>query len=182
MHKADVTSEAQVEQLIASTIQTYGRLDILVNNAGIFQRRRLEHTRLEEFDRVLQTNLRGTFLCCRAGFQKMKEQVEGGTIINMSSVTGVDAWAGVSAYSASKHGMMGLTKALADEGRAYHIKVCAICPGGVANELVDATPEEIVHSQKINPFDVVETAVFLASLGPYAIVHRVIIDRLGAEW
>lgn len=181
-HKTDVTSEAQVEQLIAITIQTYGRLDILVNNAGIFQRGHLEHTRLEEFDRVLQTNLRGTFLCCRAGFQKMKEQGEGGTIINMSSVTGVDAWAGVSAYSASKHGMMGLTKALADEGRAHHIKVCAICPGGVANELVDATPEDIVQSQKISPFDVAETAVFLASLGPYAIVHRVIIDRLGAEW
>ena len=77
---------------------------------------------------------------------------------------------------------MGLTKALADEGRPYGIKVCAICPGGVADELVDDSPEVIARSQKISPFDVAETAVYLATLGPHAIVHHVIVDRLGAEW
>jgi 3-oxoacyl-[acyl-carrier protein] reductase len=77
---------------------------------------------------------------------------------------------------------MALTRALADEGRSHNIKVSAICPAGVADELVDASPEEILRSEQIDPFDVAETAVFLATLGKYAVVHQVVIDRLGAEW
>ncbi len=177
----DVTDEAQVERLIKDTARQFGRLDILVNNAGIGGESRLAETSVETFDRVMNTNLRGTFFCCRAGFRQMKAN-GGGLILNMSSVAGVDAWAGTGVYSASKHGIMALTKALADEGRPHKIKVEAICPGGVADELVDASPEEIDRSGKISPYDVAETAVYLASLGPNAIVHRVIIDRLGADW
>ena len=106
----------------------------------------------------------------------------GGTIINMSSVAGVQAWAGTGTYSASKHGIMALTKSLADEGRAHKIKVSAICPGGVADELVDASPEEISRSEKISPYDVAEAALYLATLGPYTVVHQIIVDRLGADW
>jgi len=106
----------------------------------------------------------------------------GGTILNMSSVAGVDAWAGTGTYSASKFAIMGLTKALADEGRSHGIKACAICPGRVADELVDDSLETIAHSQKISPFDIAETAIYLATLGPHAIVHHIIVDRLGAEW
>lgn len=177
----DVTDEAQVERLIAETARRFGRLDILVNNAGIGGGRRVADMTTEEFDRVLDTNLRGTFFCCRAGFRQMARQ-GGGVILNMSSVAGVDAWAGTAAYSASKHGILALSKALADEGRSCGIKVSAICPGGVADELVDATPAEIERSGKISPFDVAETAVYLATLGPNAVVHRVVIDRLGADW
>jgi 3-oxoacyl-[acyl-carrier protein] reductase len=100
----------------------------------------------------------------------------------MSSVAGVQAWAGTGVYSASKFGIMALTKALADEGRPHAIKVMAICPGGVADELVDASQEEIVRSGKISPYDVAETAVYMATLGPNTIVHQVIVDRMGAEW
>ena len=70
----------------------------------------------------------------------------------------------------------------ADEGRAYKIKVGAICPGGVADELVDATPDEILRSEQISPYDIAEAAVYLATLGPYAVVHQIIVDRLGADW
>ena len=77
---------------------------------------------------------------------------------------------------------MGITKVLADEARAYGVKVCSICPAGVADELVDASEEDIRKSQKISPFDIAETAVYLATLGPHAIVREVIVDRLGAEW
>ena len=100
----------------------------------------------------------------------------------MSSVAGLQAWAGTGTYSASKHGILALTKSLADEGRPYHIKVSAICPGGVADELVDASSEEILLSEKIDPFDVAETAVYLATLGKYSVVHQIVIDRLGADW
>jgi 3-oxoacyl-[acyl-carrier protein] reductase len=179
--QTDVADERQVERLIEETVKRYGRLDILVNNAGIVAGERLAETPTKSFDEVMNVNLRGTFFCCRAGFKHMKNQ-DGGTIINMSSVAGVQAWAGTGTYSASKYGIMALTKSLADEGRPHHIRVSAICPGGVADELVDASSVEILRSEKIDPFDVAETAVYLATLGKYAVVHQVVIDRLGADW
>jgi 3-oxoacyl-[acyl-carrier protein] reductase len=100
----------------------------------------------------------------------------------MSSVAGVQAWAGTGAYSASKHGVMALSRSLAEEGRSVGIRVSAICPGGVANELVDASQEEILRSEKISPFDIAETAIFLATLGKYAVVHQIVVDRWAADW
>jgi 3-oxoacyl-[acyl-carrier protein] reductase len=179
--QTDVADERQVDRLIEETVKRYGRLDILVNNAGIVAGGRLAETTTKSFDEVINVNLRGTFFCCRAGFKQMKKQ-GGGIVINMSSVAGVQAWAGTGTYSASKHGIMAMTKSLADEGRLHHIKVSAICPGGVADDLVDASPEEILRSEKIDPLDVAETAVYLATLGKYTVVHQIIIDRLGADW
>jgi 3-oxoacyl-[acyl-carrier protein] reductase len=179
--QTDVTDEEQVERLIATTVRQYGRLDILVNNAGIGGGAPIVDMSTEAFDRIIDTNLRGTFFCSRAGFRQMLKN-GGGIILNMSSVAGVQAWAGTGTYSASKHGIMALTKAMADEGRRHHIKVCAICPGAVANQLVDAPAEEITHSGEISPFDVAETAVYLATLGPNTIVQQVILDRLMADW
>lgn len=178
----DVADEAQVERLMAETVRQCGRVDILVNNAGVGGGGRIVETSTEAFDAVLNTNLRGTFFCCRAGFRQMMRQPEGGTILNMSSVCGLQAWAGTGPYSVSKHAVMALTKALADEGRRYKIKVSALCPGGVADTLVDAPPEEIRRSEQISPYDIAETAVYLATLGPHAVVQQVVIDRLGADW
>jgi len=179
--QTDVTDERQVDALIQDAVRRYGRLDILVNNAGIFGGRRLAETTTAAFDEVMNVNLRGTFFCCRAGFKQMKKQ-GGGVIINMSSVAGVQAWAGTGTYSASKHAVMALTKSLGDEGRQCNIKVSAICPAGVADELVDASAEDIIRSEKISPWDIAETAVYLATLGPYAVVQQVVLDRLGADW
>ncbi len=177
----DVLDESQVERLFSETHQHFGRLDILVNNAGIGGGGRIVEASTEVFDRVMNTNLRGVFFCCRAGFRQMMQN-EGGTIINISSVCGVDAWAGTGIYSMSKYGIIALTKTLADEGREYNIKACAICPGGVASSLVDSPPEEVERSQSISPFDIAEAAVYLATLGPNAIVHQIVVDRLWADW
>jgi 3-oxoacyl-[acyl-carrier protein] reductase len=179
--QTDVADERQVERLIEEAVNRYGRLDILVNNAGVIAGGRLAETTTKSFDEVMSVNLRGTFFCCRAGFKQMKQQ-GGGTIINMSSVAGLQAWGGTGAYSASKHGIMAMTKSLADEGRPHHIKVSAICPGGVADDMVDVSPEDILRSEKIDPFDVAEAAVYLATLGKYTVVHQIVIDRLGADW
>ncbi len=179
--QTDISDEQQVHALMQQTVTRYGQLDILINNAGIFGGGSILGTAINTFDKVMATNLRGTFLSCRAGFQQMKQQ-KGGLIINMSSVAGVQAWKGTGTYSASKHGIMGLTKSLADEGRAFNIKFCAICPAGVADVLVDAPPEEILSQEKIDPYDIAETALYLARLGPQAIVHQLVIDRVGAEW
>jgi 3-oxoacyl-[acyl-carrier protein] reductase len=177
----DVADEYQVERLFAETMNRYHKVDILVNNAGIFGGRHLAHTTTQAFDDVINTNLRGTFFCCRAGF-KLMQKAGGGVIINMSSVAGVQAWSGTGTYSASKYGIMALTHSLADEGKGYGIKVCAICPGGVADELVDKSKDEILASKKIDPFDVAETAVYLATLGPHTIVRQIVVDRMGADW
>lgn len=179
--QTDVTSEQEVDRLIGQTIQRYGRLDVLVNNAGIFGGTQIAETSTEVFDEVINVNLRGTFFCCRAAFKQMKKQGNG-IIINMSSVAGLQSWNGTGVYSASKHGVMALTRSLADEGRPFNIRASAICPGGVADELVDASEEEIARSGMINPFDIAETAVYLASLGKDAIVHQIVVDRLGADW
>ena len=177
----DVSDELQVNRLMSGTVQRFGRLDILVNNAGIGGGGVLAETTTETFDQIININLRGTFLCARAGFRQMRHN-GGGIILNMSSVAGLQAWAGTGAYSASKHGIMALTKAMADEGRQHGIKVCAVCPGGVADELVDAPPEEIERSGAISPFDVAETCVYLATLGRHTIVQQIVLDRMGAEW
>lgn len=179
--QTDIADERQVERLMTDTVGRYGRIDILVNNAGIGGGSRLAETSTETFDQVMTVNVRGTFFCCRAGFRQMKKQ-GGGVIINMSSVAGLQAWAGTGTYSASKHGIMAMTKSLADEGRPYNVKVSAICPGAVADELVDASPADIERSEKIDPFDVAEAALYLSTLGKYAVVHHIVIDRLGAEW
>jgi 3-oxoacyl-[acyl-carrier protein] reductase len=177
----DVMDEVQVDRLIAETVKRFGRLDILINNAGIGGKGPIAEMSTQAFDQVLDTNLRGTFFCCRAGFRAMMK-TGGGIIINMSSVCGVDAWAGTGSYSASKYGIMGLTKALADEGRPHKIKACAICPGGVADELVDASREELERSGLISPFDIADTVLYLVLLGPHATVHQIIVDRMGADW
>ncbi len=179
--QTDISDEHQVHALIQQTVSQYGRLDILINNAGIFGGGSIAQTATKTFDEVMEINLRGTFLCCRAGFQQMKQQ-KGGLIINMSSIAGVQAWKGTGTYSASKHGIMALTKSLADEGRAFDIKASAICPAGVADELVDASPDEILSQEKIDPYDIAETAIYLARLGSQAIVHQIVVDRVGAEW
>ncbi len=179
--QTDIRHEGQVDALFERTVQDCGRVDVAVHNAGIFCGNRIADTSTEAFDEVICVNLRGTFLCCRAAFKQMKTQ-GGGVIINVSSVAGVQAWAGTGSYSASKHGVMALTRALADEGRPFHIKVSAICPGGVAEDLVDASESDILQSEKISPFDIAETAVYLCSLGRFAVVHEVVVNRLGADW
>ena len=179
--QTDIRHEGQVDALFERTVQDCGRVDVAVHNAGIFGGKRIAETSTEAFDEVIRVNLRGTFLCCRAAFKQMKKQ-GGGMIINVSSVAGVQAWAGTGSYSASKHGVMALTRALADEGRPFHIKVSAICPGGVAEDLVDASESDILQSEKISPFDIAETAVYLCSLGRFAVVHEVVVNRLGADW
>jgi len=179
--QTDVSHETQVDMLYDKALQQYGRVDIAVHNAGMFGGRRIGETTTSAFDEVMNVNLRGTFFCCRAAFKHMKAH-GGGVIINMSSVAGVQAWTGTGIYSASKHGVMALTRALADEGRPFNIKVSAICPGGVADELVDSTPEDILRSEKISPFYIAETAVYLCSLGKFAVVQEIVVNRLGADW
>jgi NAD(P)-dependent dehydrogenase (short-subunit alcohol dehydrogenase family) len=168
----DVSSEEQVER-IAETVQShYGRVDVLVNNAGISLIRPAEETSAAEWRRVIEVNLTGPFLLCRAFGKLMLRQREG-AIVNVASVAGLAAIGDRSAYNASKHGLIGLTRTLAAEWGGRGVRTNAVCPGWVKTEMDVAdqaggsyTDEDIEHrvpmARFANPTDIAEAIAFLA--------------------
>ena len=131
-HRADVTSAVQVEELVAATVERFGRLDILVNNAGIPQTGMQPLCDVDEamFDRVLAVNLKGVWLGMKYAIPAMQRH-GGGVVVNMSSSAGLVGQAGVGVYSAAKHGVLGLTKCASLEYGMAGIRINAICPGAV---------------------------------------------------
>lgn len=134
----DVSREEDVLALFEQVQERYGRLDILVNCAGIVAVRPFIEMDTSTWDRVININLRGTFLCCREAFRLMSVQKQG-VIINISSlsgVKGVEKFPGLSAYNVSKSGVAGLTEILAVEGKPYNIRVSVVSPGAVDTEML----------------------------------------------
>lgn len=132
--KADVTSQSDVEHLCSETISTFGRIDVLINNAGICDDNLIQLMPEEQWRRVIDVNLTGTFLCCRA-FSKIMVRQGFGKIINISSLKGQAGCEGQTNYSASKAGLIGFTKSLAKELGMYNISVNALCPGFIVTDL-----------------------------------------------
>jgi NAD(P)-dependent dehydrogenase (short-subunit alcohol dehydrogenase family) len=159
----DVAREEDVQRLFEETTGLFGRVDILVNCAGIVVKRPFVEMDATSWDRVIDVNLRGTFLCCREAFRVMTTQRQG-VIINLSSlsgVRGVEKFPGLSAYNVSKAGVASLTEILAVEGRPHNIRVCAVSPGAVDTEMLrQAAP----HLQAgMTPGDLAEILLFLAN-------------------
>lgn len=143
----DVSKANQVENLVRTVIEEFGRIDILVNNAGApAGPDRVPVIELDEaiWDQVQLVNVKGTFLCCRAAARHMMERSGGGKIINMSSRLGKHGEARHAAYCASKFAIIGFTQSLAMELAAHHINVNALCPGMVDTERIDAIATAIV--------------------------------------
>lgn len=151
-------------------IETYGRLDILVNNAGITRDGLLMKMTESDYDAVLQTNLKGTFNGIRFASRQMLRQ-KAGRIINISSVSGILGNAGQANYSASKAGVIGLTKSAARELASRGITVNAVAPGFIKTEMTEVLSEQVQDHAKSqiplgsfgNPEDVAEAVWFLAS-------------------
>jgi NAD(P)-dependent dehydrogenase (short-subunit alcohol dehydrogenase family) len=153
----DVADEASVAELFELSHAAFGPVDILVNSAGAVVNVPFAETAVADFDNVLGVNLRGTFLCCREAFRRMIPRHSGGVIINLSSlsgVPGVEKFPGLSAYTASKYGVAGLSEILAVEGRPHNIRVIAVSPGAVDTEMLreaaphlhaDMTPDELAR-------------------------------------
>ncbi len=171
---ADVTNKAQLDAMVAATVEKFGRLDILVNNAGIESTPSLLKDISEaQWDRVIGVNLKGVFLGCQAVIPQMMKQKKG-RIININSLAGVKmTFFGSADYTASKHGGIGLTQHLAWELADSNITVNAICPGAVLTPLAEhgTTPEyrEMVTKRLIplgrwcTPEDIAGAAVYFAS-------------------
>lgn len=130
----DVRDEENVKKIIENCVKHFGRIDVLINNAGVAVYKPIEKTSEEHWDRVIDTNLKGTFLFLRNVIPVMKRQ-KAGIIINVSSGLGVEGMAGFSAYCASKFGVVGLTRALADETSMSGIRIYAVLPGAVNTKL-----------------------------------------------
>lgn len=140
--QADVSDETQVEALIKAAQDLYGRLDVLVNNAGTTRDNLIIRMKPDDFDFVLQTNLRSAWLCSKAVVRPMMKN-RFGRIINITSVSGVIGQAGQTNYSASKAGLIGLTKSLAREIASRGITVNAVAPGFILTDLTKDLPEDI---------------------------------------
>lgn len=168
--QASVSQSEEVTALIDTAVKTFGSLDILVNNAGITRDNLLMRMKEDEWDDVLNTNLKGVFLCTKAVTRQMMKQ-RAGRIINISSIVGVAGNAGQANYVAAKAGVIGLTKTTAKELASRNILVNAIAPGFIETEMTDQLPEELkqgmltqIPLEKLGqPEDIAKAVAFLAS-------------------
>ena len=160
--RTDVTVEAEVERLVAQTLDHYGRVNGLVNSAGVSPLAPITETSLEMWQHTLAVNATGTFLCCRAVWKPMVE-AGGGSILNVSSGAGKRAHAEWVAYCASKWAVMGLTESLALEGFPVGIRVNALCPGPTDTPMREANFPDEDKSRLLAPEEVAEAGVFFFS-------------------
>lgn len=142
-HALDVTDRAAVDAVVAAVRSRHGRIDVLVNNAGITQDARLQKMSLEQFDRVIDVNLRGVFHCAQAVVDIMVEQGSG-VILNASSVVGIYGNYGQTNYAASKFGVIGFTKTWSRELGPKGIRVNAVAPGFIATPILDTIPDKVI--------------------------------------
>jgi NAD(P)-dependent dehydrogenase (short-subunit alcohol dehydrogenase family) len=167
----DVSSAIDNRRLVDHVVARHGRLDFAHNNAGIGVHQLLHETSDEDFDRVIAVNLRGTFLGMKHEIAQMLTQDGGGTIVNTSSNAGLMAVRMLSAYTASKHGILGLTKNAAVEYANHRIRVNAVCPGAIMTPLMSGQPperqREILAPQAMtrfgDPAEVAAAVVWLCS-------------------
>ncbi|MFN8377326.1 MAG: 3-oxoacyl-[acyl-carrier-protein] reductase [Anaerolineae bacterium] len=182
--QGDVSQEADANALIKSVIEAYGKIDILVNNAGTTRDGLIMMMPVDDFDVVIQTNLRSAWLVSKAAAKSMMRK-RTGTIINISSVSGIMGNGGQSNYSASKAGMIGLTKSMARELSGRGIRVNAVAPGYIPTDLTASLPAEMMTKlmeniplQRLGTVEDVAHAVsFLASdKSSYITGHVLVVD------
>ncbi len=168
--KCDVTKSDEVVSLVEKTVEEFGKIDILVNNAGITMDSSLKKMTEDQWDKVIDVNLKSVFLCCKYASAKMAEN-NWGRIINISSLAGVEGNFGQTNYSASKAGIIGITKTLSKELGRKNITVNAVAPGFINTEMTAKIPEKIVEKllaaiplgRKGEPEEVAAAVAYLAS-------------------
>jgi NAD(P)-dependent dehydrogenase (short-subunit alcohol dehydrogenase family) len=172
--KTDVSKASEVERLIQTVVERFERLDLAFNNAGVEGVwAPLTQQTEEDFDRTINVNLKGVWLCLKYEIQQMLKQGAGGAIVNMASIMGLVGSAGSSIYSASKHGVIGLTQSAALENAKRKVRVNAVCPGFIETEMADRILRvPTVHKYVLschpigrlgNPTEIAEAVVWMCS-------------------
>lgn len=184
--KVDISDKSDVESMVNKTMDEYGKIDILVNNAGILRMEDAETMSKEDWDKVINVNLTGQFLCAQAVGTQMIQQ-KNGKIINISSIAGLSGYANSAVYSASKGGVLLMTKTLAVEWAEYNINVNSICPGvfetGMTGDLLEdedfkkMIKENVPLGRHAEPKELVGTVIFLSSkASDYMTGSSIVID------
>lgn len=167
---ADVSNKSQVERMMYTIMKEFRRIDLLVNNAGITEDKLLQDMTLEEWHKVLEVNLTGTFICTQKALRYMKS-MQSGKIINITSVVGQIGNVGQCNYAASKGGVIAFTKSIAKEYAKYGILVNAIAPGFIRTRMLSGIPEKVLQKfidqtplkRLGEPSDISKLVKFLAS-------------------
>lgn len=170
----DVTNEAEVKALFARAMQEFGRIDILINNSGTFDGGPIENLTMEAWQHVLAVNLTGPFLCAREAMPIMKKQ-GGGRIINIGSISAQMCRPNAAPYNTTKHGLVGLTKSIALEGRAYNVVCSVLHPGNVLTERRAASGNQQDAEPMMTVDELALTAITMAALPLHVNVLEAIV-------
>jgi len=183
--RADVSNGNDAKEMVNKSIKKFGRIDILVNNAGIMRNAPIEQLSEDDWDAVMNVNLKGVFLCSKYVGQQMIKQ-KSGVLINIASIAGLNPQIHAGAYSVSKAGVISLTELLAMEWATHSIRVNAICPGPTKTTLFDscwsgerreARKKAIPIGRFGEPEDIAKAALFLASDdASYLTGHTLVVD------
>jgi 3-oxoacyl-[acyl-carrier protein] reductase len=176
----DLAVEEEIRSLFQEIREQGDRLDILINNAGVGIYGPLVDFSTEDFDTVMQVNAKAAFLCCREALGLMIPKKKG-YIINISSVVGFKGYANQTAYTASKHAILGLTKSLAAETQDKGIRVSAILPGGVHTRMIGIARPDLDPRILLQPEDIAHTVLFLLSLSERAAIDQIYIRRSSSK-
>ena len=171
---ADVALVGDVERMVADTVAHLGRLDVLVTAAGVASFGPVAEARTEDWDAMLEINLRGAMLTCRAAVPRMVAQGQG-TIVNVASIAAVRTLPGAAGYAASKAGLVAFSRVLAEELRRTGVRVGVLVPGAVDTPLWDAIPGAPERRRMLQPDDVARAAVLMASLPPRASLEELTV-------
>jgi NAD(P)-dependent dehydrogenase (short-subunit alcohol dehydrogenase family) len=174
----DVRQEASVEALIRRALAEWRQVDVLVNAAGVATFAPVTDSKLDDWDQMLAVNLRGAVLCCRAVLPAMIGRRRG-TIINVGSVVTSRSLAGSAAYTASKYGLLGFSRVLAEEMRPHGVRVGVLSAGATDTPLWDAMPGAPARDRMLRADQVAEAALLMAGLGPNATLEEVTLLPAG---
>jgi NAD(P)-dependent dehydrogenase (short-subunit alcohol dehydrogenase family) len=163
----DVQVKSDVDKLVTSTLDTFGKVDILVNNAGVAIHNPISKIREEDWDLTMAVNLKGVFLCTQAVFSHMCEQ-KYGHIVNVSSISGKFGHVNGGSYCASKFAVIGFTETTNNEGKRHGVKASVVCPGPVDTKMRRDNHSDDIIENLTQPEDVADLILFLASQSPRA--------------
>jgi NADP-dependent 3-hydroxy acid dehydrogenase YdfG len=172
----DLRKNNDILDLFKQIKTDFNQLDILINNAGVIKSGNMVDFSMEDFDMLVNINLRAVYSCCQQALKFMLP-VKKGYIINLSSVVGIKGYPRQTAYGSVKHGIMGLTKALAAEVAEDGIKVSVILPGGVDTDLIREARPDLDSSVLMQPEDIADTVLYLLELPERAMVDQIYIRR-----